>query len=126
MSKKRIIILAVALFALATGLFGYTGLWREIIRPTDRDLRVECYQIINEAQLYYMRPRHYGGSGGTFAYLDGYLLGYSEIPGVSEWNGKHGTFRIENTTLTSFDLIATGKRGKRIEFRGVEFDTRVE
>lgn len=126
MNRNRLILLAVALFAIATGLFGYTGLWREITRPADRHLRVECYQIINDAQLFYMRPRHYGGSGGTFAIMDAYLLGYVETPGTTEWTGKNGTFRLENLTLTSFDLIATGKKGKQIAFRNVEYDTRVE
>jgi hypothetical protein len=122
--KQRIILLAFGLFALATGIFGYTGLWGRMTTPPEAPLRSECCDVIEKAQLWYIRPGQYGGSEGTFAYVDAFVLGYSTIPGKTEWQGKTGTFKIENRTRETFDLVAKDAEGHEIEYRFIQYDTR--
>ena len=94
--------------------------------PPDAPLRQECWDIINNAQLWFLRPEYYGGSSGNFLALDSFVLGYSINKGETEWQGKTGTFKIENRTRDTFDLIATDPDGHRIEYRFIQFDTRVD
>ena len=123
-TRERLILTVVGIFALGTALLGYSGLYRAIVPRPDRELELECYRVIDAAQLWYVRPEAYGGGDRSFIGLDFHVIGLSDKPGAVTWRGEHGGYAIENLRTDAFDLEAVSPDGTRLEARDIGFDTR--
>jgi len=126
MSRDRIILFVVGVFALATVIFGYSGLYRKITRDPYYDLKQECYYIIDHAQLWFIRPEKYGGGGRSFIGLDFHKAGLFDRPNSITWNGEHGHYTITDLRGDSFGLLARAPDGVEFEVLNIRFDTRPE
>ena len=97
---------------------------------------MECYRIIDLAQLWHTRPVINGGGLKSFIGLDFQKIGLScnpdtANPGTDEestqsYKTAHGQFHFENVRPHQFDLVARARDGTIFVARDVGFDSRVE
>lgn len=114
----------MGLLAILTAIFGYSGLYNKLTRDPYLDLTLECYYIIDQAQLWYSRPPAYQGGGRSFTGLDFHQLGLSDIPGTTDWRGGFGSYSLTNIRLQSFDLRAIAIDNTEFSVEQIGFDTR--
>ena len=126
MTRDRIILLLLGVFALASVILGYSGLYDRLAVDHRHDLKREFYHIVDQAQLWYIRPLEYGGGGRSFVGLDFQKIGLANHPGMMTWNGECAHYTITDPRFDSFRLLADTPDGAVFETMNIRFDTRPE
>ncbi|MCF7811426.1 hypothetical protein K9N50_10615 [bacterium] len=123
MSRTRIIILIVGLFALLVALLGYSGAYNALTRDPYHDLKQETWAVIDQAQLWFNRSKAYDGGSKSFIGLDFKKLKLSDKAGSITFQGEHAKFEISNLRRDSFDLIVSASDETEFVVKQIRFDS---
>jgi len=126
MKRDRLLLIIAGIIALLTAIGGYTGLYNRITRDPYHDMKQECYEIIDKAQLWFSRPLAYKGGGKSFIGLDFRQLGLSDQPGAITYHGEYGNYMITRLDQTDFDISATAPDGTEFRMHDIIYDNRPE
>jgi len=83
----------------------------------------EKQQLVETAQLWYIRPAGSGGGNMAFDSLDFYRTGQSGAPGCVDWNGVKGRYAISSRHASYFVLSSQPVSGSGSEIDTIRFDT---
>lgn len=124
-SKLQSVVLMTALIAsVITSTIGYTGLWNSFGEKPHDQLREKAYDIVDKAQLWYLRPSASSGGGNSFMNLDFQKLGY-DVSGDSKiLRSKLGEIRIERLRTFHFDMLIKTNKGVALAARNLSYDAR--
>jgi len=123
MSRTRIIILLVGLFAILASLLGYSGIFKAMTHDPYHELKQETWAVIDHAQLWFTRSKAYDGGSKSFIGLDFQKLRLSDKAGSITFQGKHAGFEISSLRRDSFDLIVRADDGTEFIVRQIRFDS---
>ncbi|MFC2150480.1 hypothetical protein ACFLQV_03140 [Calditrichota bacterium] len=124
MKLKEKIIIGFFLLGFAAASYGHYYSVRSPYSITEQTaFHRELLSIIDDAQLYYVKPALYGGSNRTFRALDFNKLGYTQSIGAITWQGQHGKYIISGSRPDSFDLVGTNAQGEQYEAFMTGYDT---
>jgi len=126
MSRTRIIILLVGLFAILASLLGYSGAYNALTRDPYHNLKQETWAVIDHAQLWFNRSKAYGGGSKSFIELDFQKLRLSDKKGAITFQGKHAKFEISGLRRDSFDLIVRAPDETEFIAKQIRFDSMPE
>ena len=145
--RNSLILAAVGLLALASGLVGYSGWGSRITAGKHAGVVAEAQRVVDAAQLWYARPALYDGGDRSFVGLDFRKLGLgaggqvgndndndNDKEGGMEnrertgriWQQDGYQFELVNITDQTFDLLVRARDGSVWEARDIGFDTRVK
>ena len=123
--RLQTIILVCALFtALTTSTLGYTGVWSRLRQDRYHDQLEEAYRIIDQAQLWYLRPLSSNGGGKSFMKLDFNQLGFDVGENKFSLQIDHGEIELQRLRSFHFDMVITGNDGTVLSSRNLSYDTR--
>jgi hypothetical protein len=126
MSRTRIIILLVGLFAILAALLGYSGAYNALTHDPYHDLKQETWAVIDQAQLWFNRSKAYDGGSKSFIDLDFQKLKLLNKPGSITFQGKHAKYEISNLCGDSFDLIVKAPDETEFVAKQIRFDSTPE
>ncbi len=120
-NRNSVLLALISLIAFTTVLFGFARI--DTGEASEQTFAEEKQELVETAQLWYIRPVAKGGGGMSFDNLDFQRLSYSDYPRSLGCEGRRGHYRIANRQSNYFVLSSIALAGSAVKFDTIRFDT---
>jgi|GEM_PF-3494834 len=124
MRLQSVILVSAVIAALTTSTLGYTGIWNKFRQSPNHDFLEEAYIIVDQIQLWYMRPLSSNGGGKSFMKFNFNKLGYNVGENDLQLSTEHGKIRLQNIRSFYFDMVIEADDGTMLSAHNLSYDTR--